>query len=84
MSQGWDILTSQQRDAAKAAARLIEDQGMTYLMLLFGGERDDTAKQGAIVANIEPTDAVRLIEMALTAAKATLEVTEISTEERLH
>jgi hypothetical protein len=30
MSQGWaDLLSPQQQDAARAAARLIEDQGMT-------------------------------------------------------
>jgi hypothetical protein len=79
MSRGWDMLSEQQQEAAKAAARLIEDQGMTFMMLLFG--RD---KQGAIIANIEPDDAVRLIEMALAAAKSVVEVTEISTEERLH
>ena len=28
MSQGWDMLSSQQQDAVRAAARLIEDQGM--------------------------------------------------------
>ena len=79
MSQGWDLLTPHQQDAAKAAARLIEDQGMNFMMLLFGEN-----KQGAIIANIEPGDAVRLIEIALKAAKAIVEVTEISTEERLH
>jgi len=79
MSKGWDLLTPHQQDAAKAAARLIEAQDMTFMMLLFGHD-----KQGAIIANIEPTDAVRLIEAALTAAKRIVEVTEISTEERLH
>ena len=79
MSAGWDHLSPHQQDAAKAAARLIEDQGMTYLMLLFGED-----KQGAIIANIEPPDAVRLIEHALIAARNIVEVTEISTEERLH
>lgn len=79
MSQGWDLLTPHQQDAAKAAARLIEDQGMNFMMLLFGEN-----KQGAIIANIEPADAVRLIEVALTAAKRIVEVTEIGTEERLH
>ena len=79
MSQGWDLLSREQQDAARAAARLIEDQDMTYLMLLFCQN-----KEGAIIANIEPADAVRLIEHALTAAKRIVEVTEISTEERLH
>jgi hypothetical protein len=79
VSAGWDLLTPHQQDAARAAARLIEDQGMTFTMLLFGQD-----KQGAIIANIEPHDAVRLIEIALKAAKSIVEVTEISTEERLH
>lgn len=78
MSARWDHLSREQQDAARAAARLIEDQGMTFMMLLFGEE-----KQGAIIANIEPADAIRLIEMALAAARRVVEVTEI-TEERLH
>jgi hypothetical protein len=79
MSVGWDLLSEPQQRAAKAAARLIEDQDMTFLMLLYGEN-----KQGAIVANIEPADAVKMIEFALQAAKSIVEVTEISTEERLH
>lgn len=79
MTEGWALLTPQQQDAAKAAARLIEDQGMTFMMMLFG-----TNEQGALVANIEPGDAVRLIEVALMAAKQIVEVAEISIEERLH
>lgn len=79
MSQGWDLLTAHQQEAARAAARLIEDQGMTFMMILFGQD-----KQGALVANIEPADAIRLIEIALVAARNIVEVTEISTEETLH
>ena len=79
MSKGWDLLSPQQQEAARAAARLLEVQDMNFLMLLFGKD-----ERGAILANIEPADAVRLIEMALSAAKSIVEVTEISTEERLH
>lgn len=79
MSQGWDLLSPHQQDAARAAARLIEDQDMTFLMLLHGKDA-----KGAILANIEPAEAVRMIEFALKAAKSIVEVTEISTEERLH
>jgi hypothetical protein len=79
MSKGWDLLSPQQQEAARAAARLLEVQDMNFLMLLFGKD-----ERGAILANIEPADAVRLIEMALSAAKSVVEVTEISTEERLH
>ena len=69
----WEDLTPQQLASAKAAARLIEAENMTFMMLLFGRERT-----GAILANIEPADAVKLIENALIAAKAALEVTEIA------
>ena len=66
MSSGWLQLTDKQQEAAKAAARLIEDEGLQFLLLLFG----DDSKRGAIIGNIEPADAVRLIEAAYAAAKA--------------
>jgi len=69
----WEDLTPQQLASAKAAARLIEAENMTFMMLLFGRERT-----GAILANIAPADAVKLIENALIAAKAAVEVTEIA------
>lgn len=72
MNAEWDPLTPQQLASAKAAARLIEQENMGFMMLLFSRE-----KTGAIIANIEPADAVKLIENALIAAKSTLEVTEI-------
>ena len=78
MNTGWDLLTEQQHEAVRAAARVIGGADMTFLMLLFG-----PAKQGAILSNVEPDNAVRLIEQALAAAKATLEVTEIDMEQRL-
>jgi hypothetical protein len=62
---GWTQLTPEQQAAAKAAARLIEEEGLQFLMLLFG---DD--KRGAILGNIEPGDAVRLIDATHAAAKA--------------
>ena len=65
MSSGWSQLTDQQQAAAKAAARVIEDEGLQFLLLLFGED-----KRGAIIGNIEPADAVRLIEAAHAAAKA--------------
>ena len=59
MNDAWSQLTLKQQAAAKAAARVIEDEDLQFLILLFG---DD--KRGAIVGNIEPKDAVRLIEAA--------------------
>jgi len=68
MSSGWTQLTAQQQEAAKAAARVIEDQGMQFLLLLFGED-----KRGAIIGNIEPAQAVKLIEGAHAAALAMIE-----------
>jgi hypothetical protein len=72
MSRPWDMLAPHQQEAAKAAARLIEEAELQFMMMLFshGGG-------GAVIGNIEPVDAVRLIEGALTAAKATASYTEI-------
>lgn len=65
MSSAWTRLTDEQQAAAKAAARVIEAEGLQFLLLLFG---DD--KGGAIIGNIEPAEAVRLIEAAHAVAKA--------------
>jgi hypothetical protein len=77
-NSGWTQLTETQQAAAKAAARVIEDEGLQFLLLLFG---DD--KRGAIIGNIEPSEAVRLIEALRAAAKAmvagAVEVEEIDT-----
>jgi acyl-CoA synthetase (AMP-forming)/AMP-acid ligase II len=62
---GWAQLTPKQQAAAKVAARVIEDEGLQYLILLFGAD-----KRGAIIGNIEPSQAVSLIEAAHAAAKA--------------
>jgi hypothetical protein len=72
MSRAWDMLAPHQQEAAKAAARLIEEAELQFMMMLFshGGV-------GAVISNIEPVDAVRLIEGALTAAKTTESFTEI-------
>jgi hypothetical protein len=75
MSRAWDMLAPHQQEAAKAAARLIEEAELQFMMMLFshGGV-------GAVIGNIEPTDAVRLIEGALMAAKTTESFTEIATD----
>ena len=78
MTTGWDLLNEQQHEAARAAARVIGDADMTFLMLLFGPD-----KQGAILSNVEPLNAIGLIEQALAAAKSVLEVTEVDMEQRL-
>jgi hypothetical protein len=72
MSRAWDMLSPHQQEAAKAAARLIEEAELQFMMMLFshGGV-------GAVIGNIEPCDAVRLIEGALMAAKTTESYAEI-------
>jgi hypothetical protein len=72
MRRPWDMLAPHQQEAAKAAARLIEEAELQFMMMLFshGGV-------GAVIGNIEPTDAVRLIEGALMAAKNTESFAEI-------
>jgi hypothetical protein len=72
MSRAWDRLSPHQQEAAKAAARLIEEAELQFMMMLFS-----TTGVGAVIGNIEPTDAVRLIEGALMAAKNTTSYTEI-------
>ena len=72
MSSAWSQLTREQQAAARAAARVIEDEGLQFLLLLFGDDQ-----RGAIIGNIEPSEAVRLIEAAHAAAKAIVEVEEI-------
>jgi hypothetical protein len=68
----WDMLSPHQQEAAKAAARLIEEAELQFMMMLFSA-----AGVGAVVGNIEPVDAVRLIEGALMAAKNTASYSEI-------
>jgi hypothetical protein len=75
MSVAWDMLSPHQQAAAKAAARLIEEAELQYMMMLFSA-----GGVGAVISNIEPTDAVRLIEGALIAAKTTESFTEIATD----
>lgn len=64
MSEVWKQLTDKQQEAAKAAARVIEEEGLRFLLLLFGD-----GKRGAIIGNIEPINSVSLIEDALAAAR---------------
>jgi hypothetical protein len=72
MSRAWDMLAPHQQEAAKAAARLIEEAELQFMMMLFS-----TDGVGAVIGNIEPVDAVRLIEGALMAAKTTESYAEI-------
>jgi hypothetical protein len=72
MSRAWDMLSPHQQEAAKAAARLIEEAELQFMMMLFSA-----GGVGAVLGNIEPVDAVRLIEGALIAAKTTASYTEI-------
>lgn len=75
MSRPWDMLSPHQQEAAKAAARLIEEAELQFMMMLFSA-----GGVGAVIGNIEPCDAVRLIEGALIAAKTTESYTEIATD----
>ena len=68
----WAMLSPHQQEAAKAAARLIEEAELQFMMMLFSA-----GGVGAVLGNIEPVDAVRLIEGALIAAKTTASYTEI-------
>jgi dihydroxyacetone kinase DhaKLM complex PTS-EIIA-like component DhaM len=72
MSRAWDMLAPHQQEAAKAAARLIEQAELQFMMMLFSA-----GGVGAVIGNIEPVDAVRLIEGALMAAKTTESYAEI-------
>ena len=76
MRTAWSHLTDRQQEAAKAAARLLADADLRFLMLLFGAD-----KAGAILANIEPADSVKLIEGALAAAIAAAAKDEADLEE---
>ena len=80
MSDGWSYLNDRQQAAAKAAANLLEDADMRFVMMLFGED-----ERGAILANIEPADSVKLVEGALKAAQAARRgfFIEIETEGRL-
>ena len=75
---GWDLLDHEQQAASKAAARLIEDAKLRFVMMLF---RDD--KIGAVIPNIDPPQAVGLIELALRAAKSQCGIEEIDGRESL-
>jgi hypothetical protein len=68
----WAMLSPHQQEAAKAAARLIEEANLQFMMMLFS-----TTGVSAVIGNIEPVDAVRLIEGALMAAKNTTSYAEI-------
>ena len=64
----WDHLPKEQQEAASAAARLVEDAGMRFVFMLFG--RDG---KGAVISNIDPGDAARLIGEAHMAAKSNVD-----------
>lgn len=74
MSAAWAQLSPHQQEAAQAAARLIQEAELTFVMMLFSANG-----VGAVLGNMEPGDAVRLIEGALIAAKNTESFTELTT-----
>ena len=75
---GWDLLDLDQQAASKAAARLIEDAKLKFVMMLFSGDRI-----GAVISNIDPPNAVGLIEQALSAARSQTGIEEIDGRENL-
>ena len=68
---GWVLLTEEQQAAARAAANLITDVELQFVMMLFG-----EGKQGAVISNIHPNNAIELIEAALKAAKTKMVLDE--------
>jgi hypothetical protein len=79
MTSMWAYLSQQEQDAAAAAARVIEDAGLRFVLLLF---TEDNV--GAVISNIEPRDAAPRIEQALAAARASVDVEPITNgKERL-
>ena len=72
MSLAWDMLSPHQQEAAKTAARLIEEAELQFMMMLFSADG-----VSAVLGNIEHPDAIRLIEGALIAAKTTESYAEI-------
>ena len=77
MTSAWSQLTDRQQAAASAAGRLLAEADLRFLMLLFA----DASEAGAILANIEPADSVKLIEGALAAAIAAAAKDEADLEE---
>ena len=78
MTDPWkDVLSAEQRAAASAGARLVEDADLRFVMLLFAEDG-----RGAVIGNIDPARSVRMIEQALAAAKAGVRISLIE-EERL-
>jgi len=61
---GWTRLTKEQQDACSAAARIVDAADMRFVFLLFG--RDGIA----VISNVEPGDAVPMIDAALKAAQS--------------
>lgn len=66
-----DGLNDEQQAAIRQASAILREADLIFIMMLFGED-----KRGAIAANIEPANAVRLIETALMAAMATVEAEE--------
>lgn len=63
-----DLLTDEQQAAIHEVSSILRKAELGFVMLLFGEGR-----QGAVAANIDPANAVWLIENALSAARAVAE-----------
>jgi hypothetical protein len=69
--RGLGLLSEEQQEAIRQAGRILAVAELGFVMMLFGD-----GKQGAVAANIDPANAVRLIETALEAARTTVEAEE--------
>jgi hypothetical protein len=68
-------LPAPQKQAASVAADLVADAEMRFVMMLFCHDG-----VGAVISNLEPAQSVGMIEQALKAAKASVEMVEIGRE----
>jgi hypothetical protein len=72
--RSWkETLSDEQRAATAAAARLIEDAGMQFVIIAFA-----ESGLGAIVSSLLPPQSAAMIEKALAAAQGAVAVEEIN------
>lgn len=65
MTSWKDALSDEQRAAAAASARVLEEADLRFVMMLFAANG-----LGSVVSNIEPAQSAHLIGQALQAARA--------------
>ena len=75
MKQAWEALSEGSRAAIEKASWHLRDADLRFVLMVFEGERGDGV--GAVVSNIDPSQAVGLMEGAVRAARMNVEVVEI-------